>query len=270
MRTRHDSAMNAAPHSQSAPAAGATVPVATPGPATPAPAVMDREFIARNQIIERYLGGKLPLKGAQDFERYCCEHPDLLDDIGLTGRINAALRLLDAGGRATPWEERPRRFWEKLPTFLAVCALSLGCATTALLLLHRLDARDHLISALTSRIAASPLDPAQSTRSVTVIPSRTAPTRTSAVTFGGGAAQMADLRFDVSWSPFTTFRVTIDRVDQGRVAVLHNVLKDSLGSLHIAFNSSALGPGDYQFTLEGLDWRGEPVAQAWAAIGIAR
>ena len=74
--------MNAAPHSQSAPAAGATVPVATPGPATPAPAVMDREFIARNQIIERYLGGKLPLKGAQDFERYCCEHPDLLDDIG--------------------------------------------------------------------------------------------------------------------------------------------------------------------------------------------
>jgi hypothetical protein len=79
---------------------------------------------------------------------------------------------------------------------------------------------------------------------------------------------MADLRFDVSWSPFSAFRVTIDRVDQGRVAVLHNVLKDSLGSLHIAFNSSALGPGAYQFTLEGLDWRGEPVAQAWATIGI--
>jgi hypothetical protein len=260
--------MNAAPHSQPEPAAGTTVSDTTPGPATPAPAVMDREFILRNQIIERYLGGKLPLKGAQDFERYCREHPDLLDDIGLTERINAALRLLDAGGRATPWEERPRRLWERLPAFLAVCGLALGCAATALVLLHRLDARDQVISALSSRVTAAPLDPAQSTRSVTVIPSRTAPTRSSGLTFGGSAAQMADLRFDVSWSPFSAFRVTIDRVDQGRVAVLHNVLKDSLGSLHIAFNSSALGPGAYQFTLEGLDWRGEPVAQAWATIGI--
>jgi hypothetical protein len=230
---------------------------------------MDREFILRNQIIERYLGGKLPLKGAQDFERFCHEHPDLLDDIGLTERINAALRLLDAGGRATPWEERPRRVWEKLPAFVAVCALGVGCALTALVLLHQLGERDHTIGALKARLAAAPLDPAQSTRSVTVVPSRTAPTRTSAVTFGGGEAQMADLRFDVSWSPFTAFRVTIDRVDQGRVAVLHNVLKDSLGSLHLAFNSSALGPGEYQFTLEGLNWRGEPVAQAWATIGVA-
>jgi len=262
--------MNAAPHSQPDPATSGTVPVVLPGAAMNATVVMDREFIVRNQIIERYLGGKLPLKGAQDFERYCREHPELLDDIGLTERINAALRLLDAGGRATPWEERPRRLWERLPAFLAVCALCVACALTALVLLHQLGTRDHAIGQLKSRLAAAPLDPAQSTRTVTILPSRTAPTRTSAVTIGGGEAQMADLRFDVSWSPFTAFRVTIDRVDQGRVAVLHNVLKDSLGSLHIAFNSSALGPGDYQFTLEGLNWRGEPEAQAWATIGIAR
>src|SRR5271165_3296203 len=127
--------MSASPHSPPDTATSATVPVAAPGPAAPASAAMDREFILRNQIIERYLGGKLPLKGAQDFERYCHDHPDLLDDIGLTERINAALRLLDAGGRATPWEERPRRFWEKLPAFLAVCALGLGCALTSLVLL---------------------------------------------------------------------------------------------------------------------------------------
>ena len=50
---------------------------------------MDREFIARNQIVERYIGGRLPLKGAQDFERFCREHPELLDEIALTDRINA-------------------------------------------------------------------------------------------------------------------------------------------------------------------------------------
>jgi ferric-dicitrate binding protein FerR (iron transport regulator) len=261
--------MSAAPHSQPDPVTTGTLSIVTPGPGASAAAGMDREFIVRNQIIERYLGGKLPLKGAQDFERYCREHPELLDEIGLTERINAALRLLDAGGRATPWEERPRRLWEQLPAFLAVCALALACAITALVLLRQLSTRDHAIGQLKSRLAAAPLDPAQSTRTVTILPSRTAPTRTSAVTIGGGQAQMADLRFDVSWSPFTAFRVTIDRVDQGRVAVLHNVLKDSLGTLHIAFNSSALGPGDYQFTLEGLNWRGEPVAQAWATVGVA-
>jgi hypothetical protein len=254
--------MNAAPQSQPDPAA------VTPA-ASPAPAVMDRDFILRNQIIERYLGGKLPLKGAQDFERFCRDHPDLLDEIGLSERINAALRLLDAGGRATPWEERPRRLWEKLPVFLAICAIAFACALTALVLLQRLGASEHALTALKSRLVAAPLDPAQSTRAVTIVPSRTAPTRTSAVTVGGHEAQMADLRFDVSWSSFTAFRVTIDRVDEGRVAVLHNVLKDSLGTLHVAVNSSALGPGDYQFTLEGLNWRGEPVAQAWATIGIA-
>ena len=36
---------------------------------------MDRDFIARNQIVERYLSGRLPLKGATDFERFCRENP---------------------------------------------------------------------------------------------------------------------------------------------------------------------------------------------------
>src|SRR5205085_2556348 len=51
----------------SAPAPRATPPSATaPAPAAPAPTAsppMDRDFIARNQIVERYLSGRLPLKG---------------------------------------------------------------------------------------------------------------------------------------------------------------------------------------------------------------
>ena len=30
---------------------------------------MDREFIEKNQIVERYLTGKLPPRGVTDFER---------------------------------------------------------------------------------------------------------------------------------------------------------------------------------------------------------
>src|SRR5207302_990491 len=80
-------------------------------PAAPAPTTsppMDRDFIARNQIVERYLSGRLPLKGATDFERFCREHPELLDEIGLPERVNAGLRLLEASGKPEPWQESAR------------------------------------------------------------------------------------------------------------------------------------------------------------------
>lgn len=230
---------------------------------------MDREFVVRNQIVERYIGGRLPLKGAQDFERFCRAHPEVLDEIGLSERINAALRLLDASGRASPFEERATPWWQKLPVLLAVAALALVFAILAVIANTRISLRDHTIATLTHQMKAQTLDPAESTHTVTVVPSRTAPSRHSLVTFGGGAAQTADLKIDVSWAQFTAWKVTIDRLDQGRVAVLHNVLRDSNGNIHIEFNTSALGPGEYQLTMEGLTWKGEPVPQAWATITIA-
>mgnify|MGYP007115157020 CR=1 FL=1 len=39
------------------------------------------------------------------------------------------------------------------------------------------------------------------------------------------------------------------------MAVLSNLARDSNGHLRVALNSSAVGPGQYAVTLEGLDWR---------------
>jgi hypothetical protein len=239
-------------------------------PAVPAGAAMDRDFIARNQIVERYLGGRLPLKGAQDFERFCREHPELLDEIALTERISAALRLLDASGRAAPWEQRPKQWWEQLPVLIGTALLAVALAVTCLVISGKQSARDRTIASLQQRLATQPLEPAKSTRAITVIPSRTGPSEHSLVTIGGSDAQMADLKIDVSWSQFTAFQITVDRVDQGRVGVLHNMQRDSNGNLHLELNSTALGPGAYQLTIEGLTWRGETVPQAWATIGFRR
>jgi hypothetical protein len=90
------------------------------------------------------------------------------------------------------------------------------------------------------------------------------------LTIGGADTVMADMKFDVSWSKFPVFRVTIDRIDQGRVMTLANVARDSNGHLRLALNSSALGPGDYTVSMEGLDWRGTPHPQAWASFAVAR
>ena len=251
---------------QAATRPAATRPNVTPPTATQPTAAMDSDFIVRNQIVERYIGGRLPLKGAQEFERYCREHPELLEQIALTDRISAALRLLDASGQDAPWAQRPKPWWERLPVLLGVLVLALILGVACLLLASRLATSERALENLTQRALLQPLEPAQSTRAITVLPSRTGPVTRSMITIGGGGAQMAALGIDMSWSSFNAFRVTIDRVDQGRVGVLHNIQRDSSGSVRIELNSSALGPGDYQFTIDGLTWRGEPVPQAWANI----
>jgi hypothetical protein len=230
---------------------------------------MDREFITRNHIVERYIGGRLPVTGALEFERYCQQHPELVDELALTDRISAAVRLLDVSGRAAPWEERAKRWWERLPVLIGTALLALILAVTCVVMHDKLGARERTIASMQQRALSQPLDPAKSTRTITLIPSRNGPSLRSLVTIGGAQAQMADLKFDLSWSQFAVYRVTIDRIDQGRVGVLHNVQRDSNGNLHIELNSTALGPGEYQLTFEGLTWRGEAVPQAWTTLSFA-
>src|SRR5579863_8744702 len=112
-------------------AAGASTPATTaPAAATPP---MDRDFIARNQVVERYLSGRLPLKGATDFERFCHDHPQLLDDIGLPERVNAGLRLLEASGKPEPWQESARPAWQK-PQFTLALASGVALLIVALVI----------------------------------------------------------------------------------------------------------------------------------------
>jgi hypothetical protein len=252
----------AAPAPRPAPVAAAT--------AVPAAAPMDRDFIARNQVVERYLSGRLPLKGATDFERFCHEHPELLDEIGLPERVNAGLRLLEASGKPEPWQEKAKPKWQRPEVTIGLAAAVAVLGVTLLMLGGNNAGKSSQIAALKKQIFEQPLDPATSTREIRVLPSRSGASNTPAITIGGGAAQLGDLKIDESRSAFHAFRVTIDRIDQGRVAVITNLNKDSNGNLRLALNSSALGPGAYQFTIEGITWRGETEPDSWVTIGIAR
>jgi len=262
------------------PAATAT-PAAAALPATPAPPAaaanvvppapaMDRDFIARNQVVERYLSGRLPLKAATEFERYCRDNAELLDQIGLPERVNAGLRLLEAAGKPEPWQEAPRPAWQKpgVTLALAVAVVVLGMALAGVAASN--SSKSHRMAELQKQNSERALDPATSTREIRLLPSRSGASNSPAITIGGGAggAQLADLKIDESRSPYHTFRITIDRIDQGRVAVISGLDKDSNGHLRIALNSSALGPGNYQLTVEGLDWRGQPQPDSWVTIGI--
>jgi hypothetical protein len=232
---------------------------------------MDRDFIARNQIVERYLSGKLPIKGATDFERFCRDHPQLLDELGLPDRVNAAVRLLEASGKPEPWQETPLRIWQKPYTSLGLCAALLIALVALAMVASGGAEKNRQITELRKTVIQQPIEPATSTHSIRLLPSRTGASETPAVVVGGNdRAELADFRIDMVRSAFRAFRVTIDRVGQGRVAILHNLVKDSNGHLRIALNSSALGPGNYQFTIEGLTWQGEVVPDAWVTVGVAQ
>jgi len=231
---------------------------------------MDRDFIARNQIVERYLSGRLPLKAATEFERFCRDHSELLDEIGLPERVNAGLRLLEASGKPEPWQEAPRPVWQKPQVTLALAVAVVVLVLALAGLAASGSSKSHRIAELQKQNSERALDPATSTREVRLLPSRSGATNTPAITIGGGTVQLVDFKIDESRSAYRSFRVTIDRIDQGRVAVISNLDKDSNGHLRIALNSSALGPGNYQLTLEGLDWRGQPQPDSWVTIGIQR
>jgi hypothetical protein len=231
---------------------------------------MDRDFIARNQIVERYLSGRLPLKGATDFERFCKDNPKVLDELGLPERVNAGLRLLEASGKPEPWQDKPQRPWAKPQFLLGVVGVALLLGVGLAVVASDSAAKSEKIAKLQKQTAERPLDPATTTRSIRLVPSHEAASNTPAVIIGGGAAELVDLKIDETRSAYKTFRITIDRIDQGRVAVLHNLAKDSNGHLRIALNSSALGPGNYQLTIEGLSWRGDPEPDSWVTIGIQR
>jgi hypothetical protein len=231
---------------------------------------MDASFIQQNQIIERYLMGRLPLKGAQDFERFCRENPDTVTQLGLPDRINAALRLLDAAGQPEPWTEKPRPRWQRADVVLTLAGLVVALLVATLVLASSTGKKSTTIASLEKNLREQPLLPVKGTRSITLKPSRKGPVGRSAATIGAGQAELANFKLDVSWSKYSNFHVTIDRVDYGRFAELGNLEKDSNGNLRIALNSSALGPGDYALTIEGLDKWGKPVPQGWTRITSSR
>lgn len=231
---------------------------------------MDAAFIQQNQIIERYLLGRLPLKGAQDFERFCRENPQVVASLGLQDRINAALRLLDASEEPHPWEERKPAVWQQLPVFAGVAALALVSLVAALVLLNGTLDKGRELERLQRELATQPLQPLQATRRITVEVARGGPPARNSFSIGEGTAELADMRFDLSWSKYNQFVVTIDRVDQGRYAVLSNLARDSNGHVRVALNSSALGPGEYTVQFEGLDLRRGTEPQGGARFRVRR
>jgi hypothetical protein len=229
---------------------------------------MDREFIIKNQIVERYLAGRLPPKGVTDFERLVRSRPQLIDELGLAEKVNAGLRLLDAAGIAEPWAEKPKKFWEQPVFGLGAAALAAVALITCAVLGMQVAARNATIEKQARENVERPIAPSTGKRSIIVHPARNGPPARSTLTINQG--DFAEMKADLSWSRYKNFRVSIDRIDQARVAVIDSVERDSNGHVRVSLNAGAFGPGDYLVTLDGMNLRRESVPVAWFRLTVAR
>jgi hypothetical protein len=80
--------------------------------------------------------------------------------------------------------------------------------------------------------------------------------------------ELIDLHLPVAYSEFKVFAVTIDKVDAGRVVVVHRMLPDSNRELRLTLNSTAFRPGEYRIRLQGYTWRGQRVDAGWVRLVV--
>ena len=84
------------------------------GKSPPVSPRFDRKFIEDHKLVERYLENKLPFKGARDLENWCRAHPDYLNELKLSERAHASLKLLEASGRPQDLREPKPPWWKTI------------------------------------------------------------------------------------------------------------------------------------------------------------
>jgi len=232
------------------------------------PAV-DKAFIEKNQIIERYLTGKLPFKGVQDFERYCRENPDVLEDIGLAGAVQKGVRLLEAGGKPEVWQEQKPAWWRQPIALFVALGLVVVMIIVAWLLFNRTRELQAQVVQAEQRLVSGPLRPPGATRTVRVTPDRQVDTGRAHVSVQSGRVELLELRVDVSFARTNAFRLTVEKQGQARVGTIHNLLRDSNGQLRVTVNTSGLHAGLYKVRIDGVTSRSQLIPTGSFNVRVA-
>lgn len=255
------------------------LPSATPV-AAPAPR-FDRKFIEEHKLLERYLDGKLPVKGARDLEQWCSNNPEYLAELKLSERAEASLKLLDACGRPVDLRE-PRNPWWRSAYLLFGLAAATALSLTACWVLNIKNSslQNRLDEARTMQTQGPLVQPGSET-SVTITPDRRPDLGRARIVVSREVPQLIDIHIDLGFtqangnaksfasaSRVTTFRLVVDKVDQGRALIVNNLLKDSNDQLRLTLNSSGLSAGIYTVRIEAVPFGGGAYPVGWLKLEV--
>lgn len=242
------------------------------GPAAPgapsAGARIDRAFVDEHGLLERYLDGKLPFKGQRDFEHWCAEHPDYLEERGLAGRAQASLKLLEAAGRPADLAEPGAPWWRAEWLRAVTAGLLLASVFAIWALAQHLSLLRSELDAARARLIEGPMLPAASRLDLKVAPDRAPGIDQAGLTVDHAKPTLVHLSIDMNYARAQRFRVAIDAHDRGPMLEVKDLIKDSAGQLNLSFNSSAFPAGRYDLRIEALPLLGAPIADGWLILTV--
>ncbi|MGC1523245.1 MAG: hypothetical protein WA803_17010 [Steroidobacteraceae bacterium] len=234
-----------------------------------APPRFDRKFIEDHKLVERYLENKLPYKGARDLENWCRANPDYLNELKLTERAHATLKLLEASGQPQDLGEARPPWWKTVyvPIGLGVVAF-LSLVAFWVLVGKYVMLRGELEDTKTLMNQGSLVQPATLSE-VNVTPDRAPGIDKARISLSRGAPVLMNVHIDLGYTnKLTEFRMFVDKQDQGRALVLNDLLKDSNGELNMTVNSTGLAAGIYNVRIEALPFRGSPEPVGWLILDV--
>ena len=249
-------------------------------PAAPAAPRFDRKFIEDHKLLERYLDGKLPVKGARDLEAWCRKNPEYLEELRLSERTQSSLKLLEACGRPVDLSEPRAPWWRSV-------YLSIGLAVAACLSLAAFWVLMGKYSILQTQLADArsvqtqgPLVQPASESSAIVTPDRSPDSGHARVVVSRDVPQLIDVHIDLAYlqsssatsnaaaKKVMTFRLVVDKKDQGRALIVNNLLKDSNNQLRVTLNTTGLSAGIYTVRIEGVPFGGGPYPVGWMLLEV--
>jgi hypothetical protein len=242
-----------------------TIDRGKPAPVSPR---FDRKFIEDHKLVERYLENKLPFKGARDLEQWCRAHPDYLNELNLSERAHASLKLLEASGKPQDLGEPQAPWWKSQYVLIGLAAVAFIClvafwslAGKYVLLQGRLEDTKHALT-------QGPLVQPAVEKSVYISPDHAPGIDRAKIKLNRAAPLLMDVHIDLGYTKQVQFRMFVDKKDQGRALVLNNLLKDSNGELLLTLNSTGLSAGTYTVRIEALPPRGIPMAIGWLLLEV--
>jgi hypothetical protein len=228
----------------------------------------DAQFIEEHRLIERYLENKLPYKGARDLENWCREHPEYLNNLKLSERAQASLKLLEASGRVQDLREPSPPWWKTPYTLIGLATVALLSLVAFWFLMGKYVLLRSELQDTRERMHQGSLVQPATERDLRIAPDRAPGLDRARIVVSRAAPQLIDVHIDMSYSKVMQFRMFVDKQDQGRALVLNNVLKDSNNELRLTINTTGLAAGLYTVRIEALPPRGIPIPEGWLILEV--
>lgn len=255
---------------------------------------MDRQYIQDQRIVDRYLAGDLTVREARQFEKYCLEHPDVLQEMPIPVRLKARLSR-------QPLDHSETGMFQTIPSSATIAAadgVDMDDDDEALTrtrygrgtskgLLYALFAGVVILAGATvvygmrARALAAELQDVKESLRTTQLQAPSGVQSFKVQLNRGGIpaeptialswpepAQLLELHVDTNNLAYAQYQVTIEKKDEARLLVLRRVARDSNRELRMALNSSAFGPGEYVVKVEGYTWRGQLEPAGWMTLAL--